>query len=62
LLPTGKQLRKATSETEGIMVNPAGNTSIVQLDTCQQFDEGNKEDTNRKHENSQAFINMQNIM
>jgi hypothetical protein len=117
-LPTGKQLRKAPSEMEGIIgydnydipagyrrnnilhkwnlgiyynasheskyglenqymekwgndyfpasisppgvIKPADNTSIVQRDICQRTDEVNEEDTNGRHYNHQAFINMQN--
>lgn len=118
MLATGKQLRQATSETEGIkvmttiqfqldtkattfctngilvfitmhpvnpysdfrtdvwkkggndyfpasisppgVIKPADNTSIVRPDICQQTDEVKEEDTNGRHDNYQAFINMQN--
>jgi hypothetical protein len=41
------------------VIKPGDNTSIAQRDTCQQTDEVNEEDTNGRHNNHQAFINMQ---
>ena len=42
------------------VIKPADNTSIVRPDICQQTDEVKEEDTNGRHDNYQAFINMQN--
>ncbi len=43
-----------------VVVKPADNTLIVQIDTCQRTDKVSAEDTNVRHDNHQAFIILQN--